>query len=271
MLVEGRFLPSNSRGRRDSLKALTREIKLCASNPYTGVTAFRTSWFGHLAMLLGQHAAGRHVCDRRLDFVFPVVYNLALAFVIASKPSVESHFFYLLKVQSRSQQRFPFTMKLETLKDLYVQELKDLYSAEMQIIKALPKMVRASTNKQLARGFQAHLAQTKEHATRLEKILKGHDQSTRGPKCKGMEGVLKEGAEMIEEDAEDEVRDAGLISAAQRVEHYEMAGYGCARTYAELLGDRQGAQLLQTTLTEESDTDKKLSKLAESVINVAAE
>jgi ferritin-like metal-binding protein YciE len=162
-------------------------------------------------------------------------------------------------------------MKLETLKDLYVQELKDLYSAETQIIKALPKMAKASTNKQLAMGFQAHLAQTKEHATRLEKILKNHDESTRGPKCKGMEGVLKEGAEMIEEDAEDEVRDAGLISAAQRVEHYEMAGYGCARTYAELLGDHQGAQLLQTTLTEESDTGRKLTKLAESVINVAAE
>ena len=162
-------------------------------------------------------------------------------------------------------------MKLETLKDLYVQELKDLYSAETQIIKALPKMVRASTNKQLATGFQAHLAQTKEHATRLKNILRGHEESTQGPKCKGMEGVLKEGAEMIEEDAEDEVRDAGLISSAQRVEHYEMAGYGCARTYAELLGDHQGAQLLQTTLTEESDTDKKLTKLAESVINVAAE
>ena len=162
-------------------------------------------------------------------------------------------------------------MKLETLKDLYVQELKDLYSAERQIMKALPKMVKASTNKQLATGFQAHLSQTKEHATRLEKILKGHNESTQGPKCKGMEGALKEGAEMIKEDADDEVRDAGLISAAQRVEHYEMAGYGCARTYAELIGDHQGAQLLQTTLTEESDTDKKLTKLAESVINAAAE
>jgi len=162
-------------------------------------------------------------------------------------------------------------MKLETLKDLYVQELKDLYSAETQIIKALPKMVKASTNKQLATGFQAHLSQTKKHATRLERILKGHNESTQGPKCKGMEGVLKEGAEMIKEDADDEVRDAGLISAAQRVEHYEMAGYGCARTYAELIGDHQGAQLLQTTLTEESDTDKKLTKLAESVINAAAE
>jgi ferritin-like metal-binding protein YciE len=161
-------------------------------------------------------------------------------------------------------------MKLETLKDLYIHELKDLYSAENQIIKALPKMVKAATNKQLAAGFKEHLEQTKEHMARLEKILTSHDESTRGPKCEGMEGLLKEGDEMIEEDAEEEVRDAGLIAAAQRVEHYEMAGYGCARTYAELLEDRDGAELLQATLTEESDTDKKLTKLAKSVINVAA-
>ena len=161
-------------------------------------------------------------------------------------------------------------MKLETLKDLYIHELKDLYSAEKQIINALPKMVKAATDKQLAAGFEEHFEQTKEHAARLEKILTSHDESTRGPKCEGMEGVIKEGEEMIKEDAEDEVRDAGLIAAAQRVEHYEMAGYRCARTYAELLGDRQGAQLLQTTLMEESATDKKLTKLAKSVINVAA-
>ena len=161
-------------------------------------------------------------------------------------------------------------MELQTLKDLYIKELKDLYSAEKQIIKALPKMVKAACNEQLAAGFKEHLEQTKEHAVRLEEILKSHGQSTRGPKCQGMEGVLKEGEEMIEEEADQEVRDAGLISAAQRVEHYEMAGYGCARTYAKLLGDKNGAVLLQQTLTEESDTDKKLSKLATSVINVAA-
>jgi ferritin-like metal-binding protein YciE len=160
-------------------------------------------------------------------------------------------------------------MELETLKDLYIHELKDLYSAEKQIIKALPKMIKAAANKELAAGFKEHLNQTKEHVARLEKILDSHDESTRGPKCEGMEGLLKEGNEMINEDAEDEVRDAGLIAAAQRVEHYEMAGYGCARTYAELLEDPD-AQLLQTTLTEESDTDKKLTKLATSVINVAA-
>jgi ferritin-like metal-binding protein YciE len=161
-------------------------------------------------------------------------------------------------------------MELETLKDLYIHELKDLYSAEKQIVKALPKMAKAANNKELAAGFEEHLRQTKEHVARLEKILTSHDQSTRGPKCEGMEGLLKEGDKMIKEDAEDEVRDAGLIAAAQRVEHYEMAGYGCARTYAELLEDSQGTQLLQTTLTEESDTDKKLTKLATSVINVAA-
>ncbi|MGB9156490.1 MAG: ferritin-like domain-containing protein, partial [Chthoniobacterales bacterium] len=154
--------------------------------------------------------------------------------------------------------------------DLYIHELKDLYSAEKQIINALPKMIKAAADKQLAAGFEEHFEQTKEHAARLEKILTSHDESTRGPKCEGMEGVIKEGEEMIAEDAEDEVRDAGLIAAAQRVEHYEMAGYGCARTYAELLGDRQGAQLLQTTLMEELATDKKLTKLAKSVINVAA-
>ena len=161
-------------------------------------------------------------------------------------------------------------MKMENLQDLYIHELKDLYSAENQIIKALPKMAKAATHPKLADGFKQHLEQTKEHAARLERILKSHDETTRGPKCKGMEGVLKEGQEMIEEDAEDDVRDAGLITAAQRVEHYEMAGYGTARTYAQLLGDNAGAKLLQKTLDEEGATDKKLTKLAES-INVEAE
>ena len=161
-------------------------------------------------------------------------------------------------------------MELETLKDLYIHELKDLYSAEKQITKALPKMAKASSNEQLAAGFKEHLEQTKVHVQRLETILQSHGQSTRGPKCQGMEGVLKEGEEMIEEEAEDEVKDAGLIASAQRVEHYEMAGYGCARTYAELLGDKEGAKLLQSTYAEESATDQKLSKLAVSVINLEA-
>lgn len=160
-------------------------------------------------------------------------------------------------------------MELATLKDLYIHELKDLYSAEKQIIKALPKMAKAATNPDLVAGFEQHLEETKEQAVRLEKILKSHDQTTRGPKCKGMEGVLEEGAEMIEEEADPEVKDAGLIAAAQRVEHYEMAGYGTARTYAELLGDKEGAQLLQETLDEEAATDEKLTVAAKK-INVAA-
>lgn len=161
-------------------------------------------------------------------------------------------------------------MELETLKDLYIYELKDLYSAEKQIIKALPKMVKAAKNADLAAGFKHHLEQTKVQAERLEKLLASHGHSTRGPKCQGMEGVLKEGDEILEEDATDEVRDAGLIAAAQRVEHYEMAGYGCAHTYATELGDKSGAQALATTLQEEKDTDNKLSKIAKSVVNLKA-
>ena len=161
-------------------------------------------------------------------------------------------------------------MELNTLKDLFIQELKDLYSAEKQILKALPKMVKAASNEKLKSGFQQHLEETKEHAVRLEKLLAKHNQTTRGPKCKGMEGVLKEGAEMIEEEADEEVRDAGLIAAAQRVEHYEMAGYGCARTYAETLGDKECAKVLQQTLDEEEATDKKLTQLAKATINIAA-
>lgn len=161
-------------------------------------------------------------------------------------------------------------MQLETLKDLYIHELKDLYSAEKQLIRALPKMAKAAKNQQLASGFQEHLEQTKEHAARIEKILSEHKQSTRGSKCRGMEGLIAEGAEMIEEEADPEVKDAGLISAAQRVEHYEIAGYGTARTYAEMLGDKEGATLLQRTLSEEEQTDQKLTHLAKSSINVAA-
>src|SRR6266478_6891354 len=161
-------------------------------------------------------------------------------------------------------------MQLETLEDLYVHELKDLYSAEKQLIRALPKMAKAAKNEQLATGFQEHLEQTKEHAARIEKILGDHKQSTRGSKCKGMEGIIAEGAEMIEEEGDPEVKDAGLISAAQRVEHYEMAGYGTVRTYAELLGDKEGAKLLETTLREEEETEKELTRVAKSAINVAA-
>ena len=161
-------------------------------------------------------------------------------------------------------------MKLNTLEDLYVHELKDLFSAEQQIIKALPKMAKAASSKELVAGFQEHLEQTKGHAQRLEQILSSRKQTTRGPKCKGMEGVIAEGAEMIAEEADVEVKDAGLIAAAQRVEHYEMAGYGTARSLARRLGENQTAEILQQTLDEEGEADKKLTSIAESQVNVAA-
>src|SRR5438552_2521132 len=161
-------------------------------------------------------------------------------------------------------------MELKSLQDLYIHELKDLYSAEKQLIKALPKLAKAASNKQLQDGFKKHLEQTKVHAERLEKIFDKLGKSSRGEKCKGMAGLLEEGAKLVEDGAEPEVLDAGLIAAAQRVEHYEIAGYGCARTYANTLGDKDGAKLLQQTLEEEAQTDKKLTQLAEETINLKA-
>jgi ferritin-like metal-binding protein YciE len=161
-------------------------------------------------------------------------------------------------------------MEMTELRDLFIEELKDLYSAENQIIKALPKMIKAATSEELKSGFEEHLEQTKGHVERLEQIFSALDESPKGKKCKGMEGLLEEGKDLMEEDAEAEVLDAGLIAAAQHVEHYEIAGYGCVRTYADLLGNKKAAQLLQKTLDEEKQTDQKLTKLAES-INVEAE
>lgn len=166
--------------------------------------------------------------------------------------------------------RYDYAMKLETLTDLYIHQLKDLYSAEKQLIRALPKMAKAATNEKLRAGFEQHLAETKEHAERLEQLLTSHKQSTRGPKCKAMEGLIEEGKELMEEEADPEVLDAGLICAAQKVEHYEIAGYGTARSFAQLLGDKKGQKILQTTLDEEGATDKKLTDLAMSEINVSA-
>jgi ferritin-like metal-binding protein YciE len=161
-------------------------------------------------------------------------------------------------------------MDMESLQDLFVHELKDLYSAENQILKALPKMIKKATAKELKQGFEEHLQQTKVHVERLEKIFGKLAKSPKGKKCKGMEGVIGDGKELMEEDAEPEVMDAGLIGAAQHVEHYEIAGYGCVRTYAELLGRDDFAKLLQKTLDEEKETDEKLSLLAKN-INVEAE
>jgi ferritin-like metal-binding protein YciE len=162
-------------------------------------------------------------------------------------------------------------MKTNRLKHLYVEELKDLYSAENQLVKALPKMAKAASSEDLRAGFEEHLGQTKEHVTRLEKIFKALGENPKGKKCKGMEGLIKEGGEMIQEDPAPEELDAGLISAAQRVEHYEIAGYGCVRTYAQLLGEDLAVSLVQQTLDEEKDTDEKLTQLAGSINVEAAE
>ncbi len=162
-------------------------------------------------------------------------------------------------------------MKAKTLHDLYVDELKDLLSAENQLIKALPKMAKAAQSPELKQGFTDHLAETKVQAERLTQILDELGKSGRGKKCKAMEGLIEEGKEWVDaDDADPAVRDAALIGAAQRVEHYEIAGYGTARTFANLLGEKKAAKLLQQTLDEEAATDKKLSKLAETVVNPEA-
>jgi len=160
-------------------------------------------------------------------------------------------------------------MELDTLEALYIDELKDLWSAEKQILKALPRMIRAAGDKDLKRAFTQHERQTRQHVTRLERIFKQLDASPRGKKCVGMEGLLEEGAELIKEKPDQDVLDAGLISAAQHVEHYEMAGYGTVRTWARLLGRDDQADLLQQTLDEEGETDKLLTSLAQAV-NVEA-
>jgi ferritin-like metal-binding protein YciE len=162
-------------------------------------------------------------------------------------------------------------MKPSRLKHLYVEELRDLYSAENQLVKALPKMAKAATSLELRAGFAKHLDQTKEHVVRLEEIFNTLEESAKGRKCKGVEGLIKEGGALIAQDLAPEELDAGLISAAQHVEHYEIAGYGCVSTYAKLLGDNRAMSLLRQTLVDEKTTDEKLSQLAESINLEAAE
>jgi ferritin-like metal-binding protein YciE len=161
-------------------------------------------------------------------------------------------------------------MELDTLRELYVDGLKDLWSAETQLVKALPRMAKAATHPQLKRAFLKHEKQTQQHVKRIERICRELDESPRGKKCVGMEGLIEEGKELIKEKPDKDVLDAGLISAAQHVEHYEMAGYGTCRTWARLLGYEGQAQLLQTTLDEEQQTDLDLTTLAESSINLEA-
>src|SRR5947208_865708 len=161
-------------------------------------------------------------------------------------------------------------MKLDTLEKLYISELRDLYSAENQLLKALPKMAKVVSSPELKDAFEKHLEQTKGHIERLEQLFEQLDESPKGKTCHGMKGLIEEGSEILKEDGEDPVLDAGIIVAAQKVEHYEIASYGSVRTFANLLGKDRSADLLQTTLDEESEANELLTKLAEDIVNPEA-
>jgi ferritin-like metal-binding protein YciE len=161
-------------------------------------------------------------------------------------------------------------MKMETLKDLYIDELKDVYDAEHQIAKALPKMAKEATNEELRAAIEQHLDQTQTQIERLEQIFEELEEKPKGTKCEATKGLLEEAKRMMDEAEDDDVRDAAIIAAAQKVEHYEIATYGTLRTYAELLGHDEQAELLQETLDEEKETDENLTELAVTCINMEA-
>ncbi len=161
-------------------------------------------------------------------------------------------------------------MNLDTLKELYVNELKDLYNAENQLLKALPKMAKAASSDELKEAFEKHLEQTKGHVERLEEAFEEINEKPKGKTCQAMKGLIEEGSELLKVNGEDSVIDAGIIVAAQKVEHYEMAGYGSVRTFAQLLGKDKSAELLQSTLEEEAEANELLNKLAEDIVNPEA-
>ncbi len=162
-------------------------------------------------------------------------------------------------------------MSLKSLQDLYINELKDIYSAEKQIVQALPRMAKAASNEELQLAFKNHLEVTKDQVTRLETIFDDLERKPQGKRCQGMAGLIEEGKEMIEEDGDPDVKDAGLIASAQRIEHYEISAYGTVRAFAQELGFDKHAKLLQKTLDEEGQTDKLLTGLAEKRVNRQAE
>jgi ferritin-like metal-binding protein YciE len=161
-------------------------------------------------------------------------------------------------------------MKLDTLKTLYANELRDLYNAENQLVKALPKMAKAASSEELKHAFENHLEQTRTHVERLEEVFEELGEKPKGKTCRAMKGLIDEGSEILKEDGEESVIDAGIIVAAQKVEHYEIASYGSVRTFAQMLGKNRSAELLQTTLDEESEANELLNKLAEDIVNPEA-
>ena len=161
-------------------------------------------------------------------------------------------------------------MSLDTLEKLYISELRDLYSAETQLVKTLPNMAKGASSPELKDAFEQHLEQTKGHVERLEQLFQQFDESPKGKTCRAMKGLIEEGSEILKEEGEESVLDAGLIVAAQKVEHYEIASYGSVRTFANLLGENEAAKLLQSTLDEESETNEILNQLAENIVNQEA-
>jgi ferritin-like metal-binding protein YciE len=161
-------------------------------------------------------------------------------------------------------------MKLDTLQQLYTDELRDLYNAENQLLKALPKMAKAASSEELKDAFEKHLEQTKGHVERLEEVFQELGEKPKGKTCRAMKGLIEEGSEILKQDGDESVIDAGIIVAAQKVEHYEIAGYGSVRTFAHLLGQNKAAELLQSTLDEESEANEVLNRIAESIINPEA-
>jgi ferritin-like metal-binding protein YciE len=186
------------------------------------------------------------------------------------EPVLGSHRLSIIQNRIQQQEKKGIIMKLNTLKTLYTNELRDLYNAEQQLVKALPKMAKAASSEELQDAFEKHLEQTKTHVERLEEVFEELGEKPKGKTCKAMKGLIEEGSEILQEDGDESVLDAGIIVAAQKVEHYEIAGYGSVRTFAQLLGKDRSADLLQTTLDEESEANELLNKLAEEIVNPEA-
>jgi ferritin-like metal-binding protein YciE len=183
---------------------------------------------------------------------------------------VQVHRAHNNRTKTRKEREKRGIMNLDTLKELYVNELRDLYNAEGQLVKALPKMAKAASSDELKEAFEKHLEQTKGHIERLEEVFEEIGEKTKGKTCQAMKGLIEEGSEVLKADGENSVLDAAIIVAAQKVEHYEIAGYGSVRTFAQLLGQDKSAELLQQTLDEESETNELLNKLAEDIVNPEA-
>jgi ferritin-like metal-binding protein YciE len=196
--------------------------------------------------------------------------NSMFRHVVFLEPASGTHWTAYIQSETQEQKGKRDRMKLDTLKTLYIDELRDLYNAESQLLKALPKMAKASSSEELQDAFEKHLEQTKTHVERLEEVFEEIGEKPKGKTCKAMKGLIEEGSEILHEDGEESVIDAGIILAAQKVEHYEIASYGSVRTFAQLLGKDRSADLLQTTLEEESEANELLNKLAEDIVNPEA-